>query len=40
MASIKMVGVVAAGLLALVLSAAPMAAQTWPQRAVKFILQP
>ena len=39
MANIKaMVGVVAAGLLALVLSAAPMAAQTWPQRAVKFIL--
>jgi tripartite-type tricarboxylate transporter receptor subunit TctC len=43
MASIKtMFGAVAAALLALVLSAAPMAAQTsspaWPQRAVKFIL--
>jgi tripartite-type tricarboxylate transporter receptor subunit TctC len=39
MARIKtMIGVVAAALLALVLSVAPMAAQTWPQRAVKFIL--
>ena len=39
MANIKtMVGVVAAALLALVLSVAPMAAQTWPQRTVKFIL--
>ena len=39
MANIKTtVGVVAAALIALVLSAAPMAAQTWPQRAVKFIL--
>jgi tripartite-type tricarboxylate transporter receptor subunit TctC len=39
MANLKtMVGVAAAALLALVLSAAPMAAQTWPQRAVKFIL--
>ncbi len=33
-----MAGVVAAALLALVSSVAPMAAQTWPQRAVKFIL--
>ena len=32
------VGVVAASVLALVLSVAPMAAQTWPQRTVKFIL--
>ena len=32
------VGVAAAALLALVLSVAPMAAQTWPQRTVKFIL--
>jgi tripartite-type tricarboxylate transporter receptor subunit TctC len=31
-------GIAAVALLALVLSAAPMAAQTWPQRAVKFIL--
>ena len=43
MANIKtMIGVVAAALLALVLSVAPMAAQTspqtWPQRPVKFIL--
>lgn len=39
MADIKtMAGVVAAALLALVFSVAPMAAQTWPQRAVKFIL--
>lgn len=39
MADIKtMAGVVAAALLALVSSVAPMAAQTWPQRAVKFIL--
>ncbi|MEA2980493.1 MAG: hypothetical protein QOF09_2316 [Alphaproteobacteria bacterium] len=32
------VGVVAASVLMLVLSVAPMAAQTWPQRTVKFIL--
>jgi tripartite-type tricarboxylate transporter receptor subunit TctC len=32
------VGVAAASLLALVLSVAPMAAQTWPQRTVKLIL--
>jgi tripartite-type tricarboxylate transporter receptor subunit TctC len=39
MASMKTVfGGAAAALLALVLSAAPMAAQTWPQRAVKLIL--
>ena len=39
MANMKtMVGVVAAALLTLVLSVAPMAAQTWPQRTVKFIL--
>jgi tripartite-type tricarboxylate transporter receptor subunit TctC len=33
-----MIGVAAASLLALVLSVEPMAAQTWPQRTVKFIL--
>jgi tripartite-type tricarboxylate transporter receptor subunit TctC len=33
-----MVGVAAAALVALALSATPMAAQTWPQRTVKFIL--
>jgi tripartite-type tricarboxylate transporter receptor subunit TctC len=39
MANMKtMVGVVTAALIALVLSVAPMAAQAWPQRAVKFIL--
>jgi tripartite-type tricarboxylate transporter receptor subunit TctC len=39
MASMKTrVGVAAASLLALVLSVAPIAAQTWPQRTVKFIL--
>lgn len=39
MGNIKtVIGVAAAALLALVLSAAPMAAQTWPQRPVKFIL--
>lgn len=32
------IGVACAALLALVLSAAPIAAQSWPQRAVKFIL--
>lgn len=39
MANMKtMFGVAAAALLSLVLSATPMAAQTWPQRAVKFVL--
>ena len=33
-----MVGAAAAALLALVLSVAPMSAQTWPQRTVKFVL--
>jgi tripartite-type tricarboxylate transporter receptor subunit TctC len=35
---VTMVRVAAAAVLALVLSASPMAAQTWPQRTVKFIL--